>query len=88
MLKRKQLILLSVVFVLSFLVWYAVTNKDQLIREHLTSAPPSVESLEKELKKTQTELKSLSKEFHDLKDQAGAQAQEAAAAKASLAAIH
>jgi len=88
MLKRKQLILLVLVFVLSFLVWYVVTNKDQLIREHLTSAPPSLESLNEDLKKTKEEVKTLSKEFHDLKDQASAQAQEAAAAKASLAAIH
>lgn len=64
-----------------------MTNKDFLIREHLTSGPPTVTSLQRELEKTQDELKTLSKDFHDLKTQAGAQAQEAAAAKASLAAI-
>lgn len=87
MLKRKQLLLIGLGLGVLLLVWHVLTNKDGLIREHLTSAPPTVTSLQRELGKTQEELKTLSKEFHDLKTQAGAQAQEAAAAKASLAAI-
>ncbi len=88
MLKRKQLILLASTVILFGLLVYVMTNKESIIREHLTSAPPTVQSIQRDLGKTQEELKTLSKEFHDLKDQAGAQAQEAAAAKASLAAIN
>ena len=88
MLKRKQLIILGVALVGGVLLAYTIANRDFLIKEHLTSAPPTVTSLQHELGKTQEVLKTLSKEFHDLKSQAGAQAQEAAAAKASLAAIH
>lgn len=87
MLKRKQLILIGLVVGVLFLLSHVITNKYFLIREHLTSTPPTVTSLQRDLGKTQEELKTLSKEFHDLKTQAGAQAQEAAAAKASLAAI-
>jgi hypothetical protein len=87
MLKRRQLIILVVALIGGLLLVYTIANRDSLIREHLTSAPPTVTSLQHELGKTQEELKTLSKEFHDLKTQAGAQAQEAAAAKASLAAI-
>jgi hypothetical protein len=87
MLKQKQLLLIGLGLGSLFLLCYVLTNKDGLIREHLTSAPPTVTSLQRELGKTQEELKTLTKEFQDLKTQAGAQAQEAAAAKASLAAI-
>jgi hypothetical protein len=87
MLKRKHLIILVVAIVGMLLLVYTLANRDLLVREHLTSAPPTVTSLQHDLGKTQEELKTLSKEFHDLKTQAGAQAQEAAAAKASLAAI-
>jgi hypothetical protein len=87
MLKRKHLIILLVAIVGMLLLVYTSANRNLLVREHLTSAPPTVISLQHDLGKTQEELKTLSKEFHDLKTQAGAQAQEAAAAKASLAAI-
>lgn len=87
MLKRKQLIILLAALMGALLLVYTLANRDFLIKEHLTSAPPTLTSLQHDLGKTQEELKTLSKEFHDLKTQAGAQAQEAAAAKASLAAI-
>lgn len=87
MFKRRQLIILIVALIAGLLLAYTLANRDSFIREHLVSAPPTVISLQHELGKTQEELKTLSKEFHDLKTQAGAQAQEAAAAKASLAAI-
>ena len=74
-------------FVCFFLLTYALANRKRLIREHLTSSPPTVISLQKDLEDTQTQLNTLSKDFYAMKTQAQAQAQEAAAAKASLAAI-
>jgi uncharacterized protein YlxW (UPF0749 family) len=88
MLKRRQLLILAVALIVALLLVHTLGNRDFLIKEHLTSAPPTVTSLQHELTKTQEDLKTLSNEFHDLKTRAGAQAQEAAAAKASLAAIH
>ena len=71
-----------------FLLTYAVANKKMLIREYLTSAPPTVMSVQKDLETTKRKLDTLNTEFQTMKTQAEAQSQEAAAAKASLAAIH
>lgn len=71
-----------------FLLTFALANKKMLIREYLTSAPPTVMSLQKDLESTQKKLDTLNTEFQTMKTQAQAQAQQAAAAKASLAAIH
>ena len=77
-------ILLSLILLLA----YVLVNKDSIIREHLTSAPPTLQSLNKDIEKTNTKLAKLTKDFNDMKQQASAQAADAAAAKAQLAAIH
>lgn len=88
MFARRRLVRIAIAFAAVFLVAYVVSNRDALVREHMTPAPPTAISLQRDLRTTQGELKTLSDEFHAMKTQAGAQAQEAAAAKASLAAIH
>lgn len=87
MFRRRQLVLIGMLIVGIFLLTYVVANKNKLIREYLTSAPPTVISLQKDLETTQKKLDTLNTEFQTMKTQAQAQAQEAAAAKASLAAI-
>ena len=79
---------MTLLFAGILLVTYSVANKKMLIREYLTSAPPTVMSLQKDLEATRKKLDTLNTEFHTMKTQAQAQAQQAAAAKASLAAIH
>lgn len=54
----------------------------------LTNPPPTLFSLEKELKTTEARLEKVETEFNNFKDQAAAQSSQAAAAQASLAAIH
>lgn len=71
-----------------FLLTYALANKPKLVREYLTSSPPTVISLQRDLETTQKKLDTLNTEFQTMKTQAQAQAQQAAAAKASLSAIH
>jgi hypothetical protein len=88
MFARRRIVIIGIAAAAIFLVAYTLSNRNALVREHMTPAPPTVASLQRDLRTTQGELKTLSDEFHDLKTQAGAQAQEAAAAKASLAAIH
>lgn len=62
-------------------------NKTGIIKEHLVnSKPPS--KIEEELKKTNAKIDALTKKFDDTNKQMSAQADQAAAARASLAAIH
>lgn len=88
MFAKRQGILFVLFIIGVFLATYALANKKRLVREYLTSPPPTVTSLQQELEATQKKLDTLNNEFQTMKTQAQAQAQEAAAAKASLAAIH
>lgn len=65
---------------------FVLTHKDYLIREHLTNLPPSLYSLQKEIKETDSKVEKLTQEFNQMKNQASAQAGQAAAAKAQLSA--
>jgi nitrogen fixation/metabolism regulation signal transduction histidine kinase len=56
-----------------------------MLEEHLTDTPLTIK---KELKKTNDKIDALAKEFNDMNEKMSAQANEAAAAKASIAAIH
>ena len=61
-------------------------NKTGIIKEHLANAAPS--KIEQELAKTNAKIDALTKKFDDTNKQMSAQADQAAAARASLAAIH
>jgi hypothetical protein len=86
MFKRKTFfgMLLPLLFLWLF---YTIMNKTGIIKEHLAnSKPPS--KVEEELKKTNAKIDALTKKFDDANKQMSAQADQAAAARASLAAIH
>ena len=84
MLKRRILIL----WVLLFLIFFVIANKDSIILEHVTNPPPTLGSLESGLKTTNEKLSKLNSEFQDMKNKANAQSADAASAKAALANIH
>jgi len=66
-------------------VFYTIFNRTFMINEHLTNTPASIK---KELKKTNEKIDALAKEFHDMNSNMSAQADQAAAAKAAISAIH
>jgi hypothetical protein len=84
MLKRKNFfrMLLPVLFLWLF---YTIMNKTGIIKEHLANAPSKVEE---ELAKTNAKIDALTKKFDDTNKQMSAQADQAAAARASLASVH
>jgi len=71
--------------VLFLWLFYTIMNKAGIIKEHLIDKPSPVED---ELKKTNAKIDALTKKFDDANKQMSAQADQAAAARASLAAIH
>lgn len=73
---------------LIFMIAFLISHKEWIITEMLTNPPPTLFSLEKELKTTEERLQKVETEFNSFKDQASAQSSQAAAAQASLAAIH
>jgi septal ring factor EnvC (AmiA/AmiB activator) len=84
MLGRKNFfrMLLPILFLWLF---YTIMNKTGIIREHLANAPSKIEE---ELAKTNAKIDALTKKFDDTNKQMSAQADQAAAARASLAAVH
>jgi septal ring factor EnvC (AmiA/AmiB activator) len=84
MLKRRTFfgMLLPMLFLWLF---YTIMNKTGIIKEHLANAPSKIEE---ELAKTNAKIDALTKKFDDTNKQMSAQADQAAAARASLAAIH
>ena len=73
---------------LAFLIVYVSAHRDYFIREHLVSAmPQTLNSLSQEIDDTNSKLQKLQDEVTQMKTQAAAQSQQAAAAKASLQAI-
>jgi hypothetical protein len=68
-------------------MWYMLENEDLLIREYLDNPPPTLTSLQHSLKKTNTRLNDMEQKFKVMQDKADAGAQQAAMAKASLAAM-
>jgi len=87
MFKRKELVHLGLLALLLFVIAFLVSHKDWIVTEMLTNPPPTLFSLDKELKSTEERLKKVETEFSQFKNQAGAQSSQAAAAQASLAAI-
>ena len=85
--KQKDMFYIGLFIGLVILTIYVIVNKNIIIKEHLTSGPPTLFTLQKDVKDTDEKLTTLQKEFEDMKSQAGAQAQQAAAAKAQLTAI-
>jgi len=84
MFKGKHIVLFAI---LVFLIAFLISHKDWIVTEMLTNPPPTLFSLDKELKTTEERLKKVETEFSQFKTQASAQSQQAAAAQASLAAI-
>ena len=82
MFKAKYIILFLVVC----LIAYTTTNKHIMITEFLANPPPTLSSLETELKDTKKKVEKLSKEVTDMKQQGQAGAAQASLAKSSLTA--
>ena len=88
MLKRKELMYLALFTIVGLVVAFLISHKDWVIKECLANPPPTLFSLDKREKDTESKLESLEKEFRDFKDKAAAQSASAAAAQAQLQAIH
>lgn len=84
MFKGKHIVLFAI---LIFLIAFLISHKDWVVTEMLTNPPPTLFSLDKEVKTTEARLEKVETEFAQFKNQASAQSQQAAAAQASLAAI-
>ena len=82
MFKAKHII----IFLIVCLIAYTTTNKHIMITEFLANPPPTLSSLETELKDTKKKVEKLSKEVTDMKQQGQAGAAQASLAKSSLAA--
>lgn len=87
---KAKMFKLKYVWLLVFLVGliaFLISHKDWIVTEMLTNPPPTLFSLDKELKSTEERLQKVETEFTQFKNQASAQSSQAAAAQASLAAI-
>jgi hypothetical protein len=85
MLKLNKYLVLGLIVIFTI---YVFLNKKWFITEHLSNPPPTLSSLETELETTNDKLNKLTSDFNAMKTKAEAQSQDAAAAKASLSAIH
>jgi len=72
--------------ILIFFTIFVVTNKDRIIREHLTSGPPTLATLQADTQDLQNQITQLNNTVTQMSQQAQAQGAQAAAAKAQLAA--
>ena len=88
MLKRKEFMYIGLFAILVFVIAFLISHRDWIVTEMLTNPPPTLFSLDKELKTTEARLENVETEFNKFKNQASAQSSQAAAAQASLAAIH
>ena len=79
------MIILGGGLILIFLIFFA--NKDYFVTEHLVNLTTTT-TLKAELEKTNKNVAKLEKELKDMNEKAAAQAGEAAAAKAQLAAMN
>ena len=76
---------LGVILFIIFLIF--VANKDWFVTEHLVNLTTTT-TLKAELDKTNKNVAKLEKELKDMNEKAGAQAGQAAAARAQLAAMN
>ena len=79
------MIILGIILVVIFLIFSA--NKDYFVTEHLVNLTTTT-TLKAELDKTNKNVLKLEKELKDMSDKAQAQAGQAAAARAQLAAMN
>jgi hypothetical protein len=86
MFRKKTLYVVALVIVLVW-TYYMYTNKEYFIREHLANSPPTSYAIQKQLKDLNDKVDNLTMKFQDQNDKMQAQAQQAAAVKASLDAI-
>lgn len=82
--KNRALIFTAGVIILFMIVFL---NKDYFVMEHLVNLTTAT-TLKSELEKTNANVAKLEKELKDMNDKASAQAGQAAAAKAQLAAMN
>jgi ABC-type uncharacterized transport system permease subunit len=88
---KAKMFKLKYIWLLVFLIFtiaFLISHKEWIVTEMLTNPPPTLFSLDKELKSTEAKLQKVETEFTQFKDKASAQSSQAAAAQASLAAIH
>jgi hypothetical protein len=78
-------LLLPLLFFMLFLVVFA--NREYFVTEHLVNLTTAT-TLKAELDKTNANVEKLEKQLKDMNDKAAAQAGQAAAAKAQLAAMN
>ena len=77
----KRVTLLLGLLILVGYLWY--TNR----REHMTSGPPTLATLQKDTKELDEKLKKLDAEFQQMKQQASEGANQAAAARLQISAM-
>lgn len=82
--KNRALIFTAGVIILFMIVFL---NKDYFVMEHMVNLTTAT-TLKSELEKTNANVAKLEKELKDMNDKAAAQAGQAAAAKAQLAAMN
>jgi hypothetical protein len=82
--KAKKMRHLVILGLLLLAVAYMLLNP---MREHLTAGPPTLGSLQSDVKGVDSKLNKLEKEFEDMKKQASEGANAAAAARLQVAAI-
>lgn len=83
---RKSTKYLILFVILVCITIYVATNKDFIIREHLTSGPPTLASLQTDTQDLEGQIKKVSDNVNQMMEQAKAQGAQAAAAKAQLTA--
>jgi cell division protein FtsB len=83
--KGRGMFVLGVILFIIFLIF--VANKDWFVTEHLVNLTTTT-TLKAELDKTNKNVAKLEKELKDMNEKAGAQAGQAAAARAQLAAMN
>jgi len=84
MFQKKRGLIFTAGIIILFLVVFL--NKDYFVTEHLVNLTTTT-TLKKELEKTNKNVAKLEKELKDMNDKASAQAGQAAAARAQLAAM-
>lgn len=83
---RKSTKYLLLFIILIFFTIFVITNKDLIIREHLTAGPPTLATLQADTQDLQTQITQLNNTVTQMTQQAQAQSSQAMAAKAQITA--
>ena len=82
--KRSDLMKLGLFLGLIFVILYLMNNKNSIITEHLTEAPPSLTSLHEDNKTLKEEIKKVKNELDEMKNKSEAGARQAEGAMLQL----